>query len=624
MLYLPVYLLYLLLPGFLVTRLLGVGGPSLVLSFGLSYALLVLTATLLRAFDPGFEALAVAVHAEILLLLAVAWTRRTPVIRRAWGGRRAERCVLGALALAVPGAYLLWAGPYLEMPADAWYHLAELREQFGVLAGVQDPRPVALGRMLDHGAPVDHVVPAFVLHVAALRPYEALGTMAFTHGMMFIAAIYVFALYLFRTKRLAARARVLVAAFAALFFLLHFGTGIFSYVRYYNFAPAISTFIVYLAAVALLIRIIEEGAPLAREGALVALMAVAAALAHRQEALFIGIMAGAMLLAAVAAGSVRRRRADIAPDVSWSQGVMRRNAWLLALWLAGYGAVHGLALWLAPRNAGEGVLVLPWFQFYGVVTPWGLAVAALFLAYWRHFLGSTYLVAAMLSALLTVYNPLFVDLFLRLSWPEVGWRLLFLLPLPFVAAYAMVDLLRRIAGPGPRWRRAAAALPVAALCVLWLPVDRALPGPPVSRLATLAPVAPGRDHRQWADVWEYLRNYSDRFILTDPVTGYAANAVTDNRNRGFKFYASNQRFPLDGVSYSRADFRHKGGWLLVINKRSGLDSVNGRSSGHWPADVMDLEQYYSPEFEQFVSGNPDLFVEVWTRDRVSVYEIRPG
>jgi len=614
MLYLPAYLLYLLLPGYAATRLLALRGPVFVYSFALSFALIVLTATLLRTFDPGFAALSAAVHGETIGLLMLAWWRATPLLPLSHAVRGLRRYRAGFAVLAALGAYLAWAGPYLELPADVWHHLAELNRQLAVLAGEVNAGSVDLRRTLQHGTPVDYAAPAFVLAVTGLKPYQALNTMGLTHSLVFLGAVFSFALYLFATKRIAAHAKVWVAALSAVFFLVHFGVGVFAYVRYYSFAPAMPTFIVYLAAVALLIGIIERGAPLRREGTLLVLLTVTAVIAHRQEALFIVVMAGAMLIAALLLRAVRR---------SQPRQAAVRNAWLLVAWIGAYAAAHGLALWRLQPNADlGGVVVLPWLQYYEVVTPWGLAVTVLFLFYWREFRSSAYLVGAMFAPLLTVFNPLFVDLFLRVSWPEVAWRLLFVLPLPFVAGYVAMDLSNRLR-TGVFWLpRAAAGAALAALVLLWLPFGSLFAGPAVSRVTTLAPVDPGNDYRMWGDLWRHLRNYRDRFILSDPVTGYAANALTDNRNRGFKFYASEQRFRLDKAVYSRSDFLHMGRWLLVINKRSGRDSVNGRLSGHWPADVMNLEQYYSPELERFVADNPDLFVEVWSRDRISVYEIR--
>jgi hypothetical protein len=623
MLYLPVYLLYLLLPGYVATRLLALRGPVFVYSFALSFALIVLTATLLRMADPGFGALSAAVHAETIGLLVLAWWRGTPLLNLSRVDRGLRRYGVGIAVLAASGAYLAWAGPYLELPADAWHHLAELNQQLAVLGGDVNAGPLDLRRALQHGTPVDYAAAAFVLSVIGLKPYQALNTMGLTHALVFLGAVFSFALYLFAAKRIDARAKVMVAALSSVFFLVHFGVGVFDYVRYYSFAPAMPTFIIYLAAVALLVRIIERGAPLRREGTLLVLLIAAAAISHRQEALFIAVMAGAMLIAAVflRAGRWAGARAAGGAGHTWQAG--GRNAWLLAAWIAGYAAIHGLALSrLHPNVDLGGIVVLPWSQYYAVVTPWGMAVTVLFLLYWREFRDSAYLVGAMIAPLLTVFNPLFVDLFLRVSWPEVAWRLLFVLPLPFVAGYVAVDLFRRLRAGGSRLPRVLAGAALAALALLWLPLGSLFPGPSVSRLTTLAPVDPGNDYRMWGDLWRHLRNYRDRFILTDPVTGYAANALTDNRNRGFKFYASEQRFRLDKAVYSRSDFLHMGRWLLVINKRSGRDSVNGRLSGHWPADVMDLEQYYSPELERFVADNPDLFVEVWSQDRISVYEIR--
>jgi hypothetical protein len=254
----------------------------------------------------------------------------------------------------------------------------------------------------------------------------------------------------------------------------------------------------------------------------------------------------------------------------------------------------------------------PGGRFLDVVGLWGLAVCALSLLQWRRLAEQWFLAAALVTPLVTLFNPVFVDLFLRFSYPEVLWRFALMMPLGFAAA-----LLVWLPQPA-RWQRW--AVPALLLGLLW-PLDPAPVRGWDTRLYSVLPVSPANDHRQWADLYAYLRGQGKQNILTDPVTGYAVPGLTGRKYRGGYKYWPMPEYLLNRRQLQVADFDKYRGWTLVVNLRDGEPSRNGRLSRHWPEDVLRVSQYYSPQFRKLLRSRPDRFRVLWGRDRIRVFEI---
>jgi len=257
----------------------------------------------------------------------------------------------------------------------------------------------------------------------------------------------------------------------------------------------------------------------------------------------------------------------------------------------------------------------PSHQIYRSVTVWGLVVYALFLLHWRSFLPSRYLVAGMLLPVVTVFNPLFADLFIRYSDATPFYRFMYVVPLHIVAAYCIVEYVSRLKARD--WRgRIAAATGIAALVATLYPGGPLLPGNSYSRLHTLREIPAGNDYQQWRDVLGFLQSVEATRVISDPVTSYLVRAVTPHRAAGYKFHQAH--VPLDRESDYYASFS---GALLVLNHRDGGVSQNGRRARHWPADVLQVSRYYPDSIDKLVRAHPRRFELIWERDRVRIYRI---
>jgi hypothetical protein len=390
-------------------------------------------------------------------------------------------------------------------------------------------------------------------------------------------------------------------------------------------------FIVYLGAAACFIHFtrLEHGG---LKYLLVTISLLATALlVHMQEALFILVMAATILLAEA---FLRWRRADI------DAGRQRKNLRvpvLLGIFVVGYAASHVLTHMMVPRNdpLAHGVMasishylpflanlyiLRPTLQFYQVLTIWGVFVYLLFVLYRMQLGRSPFLLGGMALPVLTVFNPVFTDFFLRMAPPEVLWRLCFLLPLPFVAAYVFVDSVRKVTRE-KRWPRRLVALSTSLVLLgLLLPFETTYMFSSYSRIYTLAPVSHRNDHRLWRNLVEELNRLDPGNLITDPVTGYVLNALTDHNYKGYKFYGFGA-MKVDRSRYRDSDFNGKEGWLVVINKRDGAPSQVGRLSGHWPETVLKVSNSYSEAFESYVTSRPDRFRKIWEWDGAAIYEI---
>ncbi len=419
---------------------------SIALSFGV--AVLVMAATRAAGLHvPGFLYGLLFVYLLIVAGVVTTWRfRRIPSLRPS---RPVAVHAVPALALGAMGAYMVWAGPYTEVPADAWWHIGRINDRLeDVAEGVLGLTP-SFGAVFDKSAGYWYTLAAIFLHFTGYGIEPGLDYLALASTLLFCAGVYAFAHYVFQDVVDNLWMRHWVAAAGVFFFVTHFGLSVFSYVRYYAYAPTILNYIVYLGAMACVLGFIRRDEGGWHLLAVAAVLAMVAAMVHTQEAAFIAVMSGAMvLIEAVRLYRVRAGGRGIA-SVSRVDRKERRIHLLLAICLVGYVSVHVWAYLAVTRHNPlthnlladvkeylpfiRNLYVLkPGNQFYQVLTVWGVLVYVLFLWRFRDFSRSPYLVAGMAIPLLTVFNPVFTDFFLRFSWPEVLWRMCYMLPLPFI------------------------------------------------------------------------------------------------------------------------------------------------------------------------------------------------
>lgn len=633
------YLAAMVLPGAVLVWVLRLGANRFGASVAFSVSILLVSLAVARSLEigaGGFGVLLVAVYAA--LCAAGVWRLRSaglPDFGGCWGDRT---YLIPAGTIALVGIYALWAGPYTEVPADAWWHLGRINGQLHQLSDGHIGLLTSAIHLFDKSEGYSYTITAYFVHLAGLTLQGALEPIAFANTLLFAAGIYSFALFIFRTSIPDRRILHAVSAASVFFFFTHFGLSVFSYVRYYVYGPTILNYVVYLTGLAYFLTFIDAKNGKYKYLAFAVLLGVVTLMMHKQEGLFLATMIGAILLVRVVADGYRlwhgrgegARRAALAGNERSYVLFMAAGLAYLALHVTAYVTLrrhdplqHGL---MSDINAYipflRNLYILnPTYQFYQVITVWGVLVYMLFAARFKLFAGNSYIVAGMILPLLTVFNPVYTDLFLRFSKPLVLWRLCYALPLPFVGGRLLVRSLRMSVGGRGLAGRAAGVVGGAAMIALLFPVNTTFFVSPYSRIYTLEPVRRTNDYRLWKDMIAYLDTRKAGHVITDPVTGYVLNGLTTQRYSGYKFYGFGA-LPVGRNHYGKADFVDRNGWLVIINQRDGAPSDTGRIGRHWPGDIMEVSHWYSDAFKKYISDNPRRFKRIWAADGIRIYRIR--
>ncbi|MCP4008339.1 MAG: hypothetical protein GY726_02365, partial [Proteobacteria bacterium] len=261
----------------------------------------------------------------------------------------------------------------------------------------------------------------------------------------------------------------------------------------------------------------------------------------------------------------------------------------------------------------------PAHQGIQTITLWGLFVYLLFIVYWRKFIGHPYLFGGMLIPFFTVFNPIFVDWFLRLEGVHTLWRLLYMVPLHFVAALLVVFLFFSARDTTILWRKTLSCFSIVFLFALLLPLS----GINANSRQTLAKVDFNDSYLYWQDMIDYLNKEQEKPvpILTDPVTAYLIKGLTRHRTFQFKFFNSHKH-PFNFEDYSNAPLKKYRNWLLILNDRNGGYSDTGNDSNHWPGNILNTSDFYSLPLREQIKLNPDnRFEEIWRKDGIHIYRL---
>ena len=640
-----IYLLFVLLPGFLLVTLLGIYRQQLLFSVTFSCAALIVLVSMARnhLWGPtgllmGYVLLLIFLSSGLLVVGRSRMAGQVTALVNAW--RDADwrnGLLLTALAYVL---WYAWTGPYTEVPADLYRHLEFTRVQLGYIEQESFGPPLDLWHLLTQHGGFWYVLIALTAFIGEAPLDALLYPLMGVTGLLFLLSVYAFGYRLTKDLVSGTRWRAVSALLMVFFVAGQLGTSAFSFVRYYSLAPVILNFTVFLAAQVCLLSLVNRSSrgPGARHlagadlgyGLLWVICFGVALVMHNQEGLFVLLMA----LGTVVTMTYRRW---ISPRFS---SVGQWFALLVSLALAG-GFLLLVVMTLfdhaaAPRSALGKVVHIPWqlpgygplyilnpkFQFAETVAIWGALVILLFGHSLKRFRCQPWLVTGMLMPLATVFNPAFVDIYLRVEGGHSLWRLLFLMPLYAVAAIWIVWSLQDARAMGTyarRWRMATGLI----LILLVLPLEPLSSWNPHARITNL-PVPHENSEQHWMDLIRALNELPDsEQVLTDPVTGYLLSALTGHRTFRYKFFADElyHAFPFVFDSYDDNPLSRYRGWLLVVNLRDGATSETGRRSGHWPAQILQVSRYYPAALRKHLADHPERFETIWAVQDIKVYRI---
>lgn len=535
--------------------------------------------------------------------------------------------VAAAPALALFGVllvYAIWAGAYAEIPGDPLWHLARITDAAQVWRE-DSIKPVT--SLFSSGNYYWYKFCGWLLYLSGSSLTEQLNALWVINFMVFVGAFYAFSKVVFNDSDLNQSQIIWASLLAVLLLILHFGIGPFSYVRYYAFAPGYFAMTAYWAIVVVIWRYLSDKHNLFYSCIFAFILTFITALLHQQEVMY-AILMSAAILCVMFLRNIR--------DQENIFSLTKVKVCFLLL-VVGYLALHAFLYiskvrnfpleggWIIPLSdllpfVNHLYVLKPNWQFFQVLTVFGVWAYLIYFIYARNIKLPAFVVAGMWLPLFTVFNPIFVDLFLRVTYPEVLWRICYVIPVALLMAYMMVYWVGQLSVTQQVLKKCQIAALMFISIVLLLPFNAGFIYNQYHKFAMLKQVDIKADQRQMQDVLSFLNEQPVQTVLTDQVTGYLVNALTEHEYWGNKFYGSGtlntnrQEIKLDY-------FKQYNNGLLVLNFRQGIPSEIGRISGHWGENIRNYRRYYSQPFIEFVNSNPANFKLIKQFKDVQVFKV---
>lgn len=649
--YLLIASFLLFLPGLATSYILGLDRYKYLLSFSLSYSIFILlikSMPLVNLDSRGFTYVYLLVVLLLLIFAFIKYYFKKKNNNKKYNTERIQCYGCNRFTRTAPvfivmllGLYFLYSGAYIELPSDAFTHLEYMQEMARSII-----RSEAEGLPLQQGLGLNgkhwYYLTSFISIWGGVEIADTILSASYFNVSVFLLAVFFFSQVVFRDTFKHGHLLAIASIAAVFFTFFHFGINIFSFIRYYALAPAILNFVLYFALMAIIIDFFRNEGWQLKYLVVAVIIFVACLHIHRQEGLFVVLMFVVMSFYLFLQKHIRTLR------LLWQgQGRLFKGSpinflsdkvnisfllsqvTIISLYIYSYLKVPRSTV-LEPKLIPlenivpfvKNIYILnPTYQFYYVITLWGSLVILLFILNINKFRGNPYLMAGMLSPFFTVFNPFFVDLFLRHSYSLLLWRISFLVPLHLVAAALLVIAFQHIKR-GSYLKKAYGLISTILLIALLFPFKTTFIENTYSRLPTLRAVPAENSPEHWSDLIEYLDGIQDeKKIITDPVTGYMITAMTRHVSSRSKFHRKYDGYiKFNYKDYSGHPFDPFSGYLFIINKRNGNLSDNGRIARHWPEKILQVgSYYYSDGFEDYVQSNPERFQLLWEQDKIRVY-----
>lgn len=320
-----VYGYHLLVPGYLIARLLGLRRGRFLLALALSYALLLLNLIPMEWLKAPLWIFTLAFNLQVGFLLianVIVWWRQWGVrdgivARRRTGSffwssltqscwRQRNRWWPPLAIVAGVCVYLAWAGPYLELPADPWQHIVRFlnARQISVASGHFDQfrpywiqvGPGSLTDFLTRQGCHWYILQALLCRWSGIAISDLPGPLTIANTIMFCLSIYWFALFLWSRPRIHRIQKMQASLWTTCFTALWLGVSVFAYIRYYTFAPTILNYVMYLAVVVLMLDYFYSRSWWSHAVWLAPILLAVMNVIHSQEAVFVFFMGLGMLL----------------------------------------------------------------------------------------------------------------------------------------------------------------------------------------------------------------------------------------------------------------------------------------------------------------------------------------
>ena len=565
----------------------------------------------------------------------------------------------GMIFLAVL-AYLSFVGVYDLVPSDILRHMERIQ---AALRDITDQTQNDFQFFDGVSDNYHYYFYAYLMHFSTLPIVPVFWIVTLLNSSLLLIALYRFALYI-SDQQENQNSTVLLVILCLLFFVLTKGIAGFAFIRYYSLAPTLFSYAVFLVLIIKIDHGLKQSL-LKRDIVLVTSAMLMLLLWHMQELLFALTLSVLLVFYyCVYSHSTRvRRLIDSAPrEQTITEQQITQRPWLrLCLSILIIAVIASLIIYATfdpPSSYSNKIVTLaglldvvlpantrlpiftqhinflnPFIQFSQVLGFWGVVVYACSILHWRALINKPLLICGLLIPFVTVFNPIFVDVFLRIRGEDVLYRLLYAIPLSSVAAFIVFEsycsLRERIVcknnvSKTSILQSGIAVFSIIAITLSLVPFKSATLLTQYNRLADILPVERQRSLRHWQDLSKQLAKLSPQDnILTDPLTGYIITATTESIAKRYKFTTAQHLDlnSLDLTSSKANPFAAFQGHYLVINLRDGANSQHGELSQHWSPTVLNVSNYYSQALLNHIRANKEQFILEWHNDDVWLYRI---
>lgn len=624
---------YMFLPGYVILWSLNKTKYLLPLSFGFSLSVLVLSeAILFLVLEEWSVKHWVSVsHGAITSFFVVGLMRRYSGMKPSLNSTIGTPLLLGGvIALSGFVVYHLWAGPYTEVPADFWSRIGDVNEIWEGMAQANAGGLSVLATGDRFFVPFLH---ALVAEVFGYPPIQMVSAATLATTTVFLGIAYWFSVNIFLTFRWSTIRTIATAILAVWLYVIVFGVASFSYIRYYAYFPHIIGFSLLLVTVILYQKLLDGCHETMWLASCVLLFCLTMFLMNKQEALF--------AVAMICGLSAWRFFRDVFAEKKSINELAQRGEKIgkSIMFLSAIGAT--LLFLIRPRGDAvyphiisfdlgslELLVANPFLRLWDTIGLFGLLVYFGYALRLKIFAKKDLLNFGMAIPIITLLNPMFVELFLRLgSWDSI-WRMAFLIPTPIIGAVLISEYTRDLQKSKSIAKRVGSGVVLISLLISVLPYKSPSGFYSESRVPSLMPLNDKAGLQLWADLIGQLHNIpGKRHVITDPITGYVVNSVTKHSGKkDGKGIGDKSSWQLGRTVFAR-DYSDRllsdrmTGSLLILNKRDGPKSWVGETSGHWRDDILEVSSEYPVEIWTLIENNPKRFKLLWSADKIELYEL---
>lgn len=631
-----VYLFVFLVPGLIFCALAKVRRGVFVFSFSISFCLLVITQIPLRLLGGTLMQWMALLAVCFAVLLFTAFKLRRREKRRSQDVFCSKRLNIGVLfgAITIVGGFSIYhflVGAYTEIPSDFWARLGNVSDQFlliesGIFDSVDNPK-----KLIDDTAYVAFIH-ALVAWLFGVSPLDLVGASTLVTSLIFLGVVYSFSLRIQSYIEIPEHQKIVIAIVATVLTVLVFGVSSFSYIRYYAYFPHILNMALMMVALGIFLDVLDRAEKSVYLSILCVLFLLVMWVVNTQEALFTLVLTVSMCIWRGTRSmfdwfSVPKSLIVLFGIASLALGaafVGIKSIGLNEAALAQQGNPHLFDLGNIIPDLSGWPVANPRLRFWDTLGWFGVFVYVWFIFRWKWFRDQDFVFGAMASPLLTLFNPVFVVLFIHVAGWDPLWRLAYLMPIPIVAATLLVRSWDQIVEIKLTTSSISVKAIVAILIALIFPFQFGTFENETSRVPSLKSVAQHNGAGLWKDAIDYLRDLDEEeTFITDSVTNYVLHTATRHQGGSHpKMRWQKHSDPFTGDYRDRLTYYKRDGELIIVNHRDGELSVNGKVSRHWRSDILKVSTLYPAELLEYLLTNPEEFEVIWKKDKIFVFRIK--